>query len=568
MIIKVEQFKGIESGEVELDDITVFVGTNNAGKSSFIQAIQFAVSGCQTLELKSIPWRNSGNYRTTSLNSEEFLYTPTRNIETLYHRERMTESTGKIQISFTDNGNTSIISFGKGRNKGIATKLINKAIGDLLCSIQTPFCVYVPGIAGIPIEEIYEPEIKVRKSAIRGDSNNFLRNILLRIKRDSNNTKWVNLLHSLNEIYPGLILNVEYNENVSEFINCMIDFEGNPLPLDSIGTGVLQTMQIFAYMEYFAPKILLLDEPDSHLHPTKQRLLAKEIQRRSSENTEMKVVFSTHSMQLLRSLSAAKTYHFINGVPQITDDESAVLLDIGALDADYLFSKPHLKYAIITEDRVDDVKDKKNFLKFFLQAHGLNENQFVLHSYNGCKNMHTAGVLQGLIQKHIPSAKVIVHIDRDQKWDENDADLLILKSKALSHNVKLFVTEFSEIENYFCQPAHIEHLYQIGLENAKKVYHDSIQENINETKRKVKDFILNERLALITDENGRIKSEELEKLVDIAISDHLEKVTPGKEILSKIRGKLQTDYSIHNLSRIVTEPTDEIKSSNFEKLLI
>lgn len=46
---------------------------------------------------------------------------------------------------------------------------------------------------------------------------------------------------------------------------------GIKLPLDSIGTGLLQVIQIFAYIEYFSPKIVLLDEPDSHIHPTKQK---------------------------------------------------------------------------------------------------------------------------------------------------------------------------------------------------------------------------------------------------------------------------------------------------------
>lgn len=567
MNIKVEKFKGIDEGEVELDDITVFVGTNNAGKSSFIQAIQFAVSGCQTLELKSVSWRRQQTSRTTSLNSEEFLYTPTRNIETLYHNQRMTERTGVISISFSENGETSRITFGKGRNKGIATKLYNKPLGEQLCSIQQPFCVYVPGIAGIPIEEAYEPEIKVRKSAIRGDSNNFLRNILLRINKDEDDSKWQSLLTSLNNIYDGFDLAIDYNENISEYIICKIEFDNHPLPLDSIGTGVLQSMQIFAYMEYFNPKILLLDEPDSHLHPTKQRLLAEEIQRRSMANSDMKVVFSTHSMQLLRSLNEAKTYHFINGKPTITNDESSILLDIGALDADYLFSKPHLKYAIITEDKVDDVKDKKNFLKYFLQAHGLNENEFVLHSYNGCKNMHTAGVLQGLIQKHIPTAEVIVHIDRDQRWGEDDPDFLIMKSKALTHNVKLFITDFSEIENYFCQPEHIENLYQIGIDEARRIYEESIQEHKAETERKVKDFILNERLTLITDERNRIDSTELDRLANHALDNHLEIITPGKEILGKIRNKLQREFGIHELIRMVTEPTNGIKSENFGSLI-
>lgn len=566
MNIKVQNFKGISSGEVELDEITVFVGSNNAGKSSFIQAIQFGVSGCQTLQQSNTAWRESRSVRSTSFNSEDFLYTPTRHIETLYHNERLTERTDAISITFDDGENVSTIEFRKGRNKGINTKLVNSILGDQLCSIEKPFCVYVPGIAGIPVEEIYEPEIKVRKSAVRGDSNNFLRNILLRIKNDSVVEKWNNFINSLSSIYQGIEIDVSYNENASEYISCYIKLKDTFLPLDSVGTGVLQTMQIFAYMEYFNPKILLLDEPDSHLHPTKQRLLATEIQRRSSINTEMKVVFSTHSMQLLRSLTEAKTYHFIKGVPTLTDNESSILLDIGALDADYIFSKPHLKYVIITEDKVDNIKEKKNFIKQFLLAHDLNENEFVLHSYNGCKNIHTAGVLQGLIQKHIPSACVIVHFDRDQKWDDTDPELQILRSKSTTHNIKVFITEFSEIENYFCSPSHVSSIFGITIGDAERIYTESLNELRELTSRKTKDFILNERIDSITDENRRIKSDELDTIVSEAIKNKLEHICPGKELLSLIKQKIQTEFSVGDTS-IIAQPSIGLKSHFFEELL-
>lgn len=566
MKIIVNKFKGIDNAVIELDDITIFVGANNAGKSSFIQAIQFAVSGCQTMDLHSIPWRNAQTNRATSFNSDEFLYTPTRNIESLYHKAKLTERTESIKISFENEIGTSTITFGKGRNKGISTKLVNKPLGDELCNLNNPFCVYVPGIAGIPIEEVYEPEIKVRKSAVRGDSNNFLRNILLRIRNDENGQKWTNFIESLNKIYSELDITVSYNENESEFIVSNVTYDGETLPLDSIGTGVLQTMQIFAYMEYFSPKILLLDEPDSHLHPTKQRLLASEIKRRSELNPDMKVVFSTHSMQLLRSLSTVKTYHFINGKAELTENESAVLMDIGALDADYLFSKPNLKYVILTEDKVDNIKEKKNFIKQFVLSHGLNENEFVLHSYQGCKNMHTASVLQALVRKHIPAAKVIVHIDKDQRWDENDADIVTLSSKANTHDVMLFITEFSEIENYFCNPEHISNIYQLNLPDIQELYTTELQNLKALTSKKLSDFILNERSALIMDDKKRIKTQLLDELIANEVNTKLETLCPGKELLAKIRVRLQNEFGVGDLSLLVA-PSVSLKSDAFQKLI-
>ncbi|MCK3684283.1 ATP-binding protein [Maribellus sp. YY47] len=566
MKITVNKFKGIDNAVIELDDITIFVGANNAGKSSFIQAIQFAVSGCQTMDLHSIPWRNAQTDRATSFNSDEFLYTPTRNIESLYHKAKLTERTESIKISFENEIGTSTITFGKGRNKGISTKLVNKPLGNELCNLNNPFCVYVPGIAGIPIVEVYEPEIKVRKSAVRGDSNNFLRNILLRIRNDENAQKWTNFIESLNKIYSELDITVSYNENESEFIVSNVTYDGETLPLDSIGTGVLQTMQIFAYMEYFSPKILLLDEPDSHLHPTKQRLLASEIKRRSELNPDMKVVFSTHSMQLLRSLSTVKTYHFINGKAELTENESAVLMDIGALDADYLFSKPNLKYVILTEDNVDNIKEKKNFIKQFVLSHGLNENEFVLHSYQGCKNMHTASVLQALVRKHIPAAKVIVHIDKDQRLDENDADIVTLSSKANTHDVLLFITEFSEIENYFCNPEHISNIYHLNLPDIQELYTTELQNLKALTSQKLSDFILNERSALIMDDKKRIKTQLLDEIIANEVNTKLETLCPGKELMAKIRVRLQNEFGVGDLSLLVA-PSQSLKSDVFQKLI-
>lgn len=259
-------------------------------------------------------------------------------------------------------------------------------------------------------------------------------------------------------------------------------------------------------------------------------------------------------------------YHFINGKAKLTENESSVLIDIGALDADYLFSKPNLKYVILTEDRVDNIKEKKNFIKQFVLSHGLNENDFVMHSYEGCKNMHTASVLQALVRKHIPTAQVIVHIDKDQKWDNNDADFVLLKSKAKTHGVKLFITELSEIENYFCNPEHLSSIYNLNLPDIQNLYNQELNGLKGLTSRKLKDFILNERSSLITDDRNRIKSEQLDKIVEDEINDKLETLCPGKELLANLRTKLQVEFGVGDLSLLVA-PSNSLKSVKFNELI-
>lgn len=71
--IEIERFKLIHDLRVELGEVTVLVGPNNSGKSSVLQAIQFATSLCQSLDLDGVSkWR--GDKRTGTLASEQLIY--------------------------------------------------------------------------------------------------------------------------------------------------------------------------------------------------------------------------------------------------------------------------------------------------------------------------------------------------------------------------------------------------------------------------------------------------------------------------------------------------------------
>ncbi|MEO8947303.1 MAG: ATP-binding protein [Mucilaginibacter sp.] len=545
MKIKIKKFKKIESSELTLGPINVFIGTNNSGKSSFIQGIQFAISSCQTLTLKNVSWRKKTDARVLALDSTDFLYTPTRNIENLYHGQKLTGSKTRgtrnhISFSFEDdNGDTSSLEISRGKNGGFTTTMKGKVLGESLSDILNPFCVYVPGIAGIPVQEKFEVPIAVKKSATRGDSNNFLRNIIWSIFQDRE--KWSRFQTSINKIYPNLMVHASFDENASEYIHVTVKYDEMWLPIDSIGTGVLQTIQIFAYIEYFSPKIILLDEPDSHIHPTKQKTLALELVERTLENPDLKVVFSTHSRYILEALEGqSQVIHFQNGVSYPDVQGSKILLDIGAADADYLFSKRNLKYVIATEDKVDNIAEKKEFLKKFIIANGLSEDEFVLHSYEGCTKADFAKILQGFVQKQIPQARVILHIDKDQKTDD-DREILKLQNDCQQRDLLLFITKYSELENYFCAPLHLSNITGVDIQNASQIVDKFTDELEADTKRKMKNFLLNERIDLCLNKDGRKDVTIIDEKVDLWYNAEKSKMVPGKELLGKLKNYVQTE---------------------------
>lgn len=569
MKINITKFKKIDNVEVELQPLNIFIGTNNSGKSSFIQGIQFAISSAQTLKLKNVSWRSQTDTQTLNLDSTDFLYTPTRHIENLYHGRKLVTSQkreNRISMNFTFANDTeeSTISVSRSKNGGFATVVKGKSLGSQMNDIDNPFCVYVPGIAGIPIQEKFEVPIAIKKSATRGDSNNYLRNILLDISKSE--AKWKSFIFSINQIYKDIKIRVIFRDSISEFIDVYVTSDKIELPLDSIGTGLLQTIQIFAYIEYFNPKIILLDEPDSHLHPTKQKELAKELLRRTNENQDLKVVFSTHSRYILETLEdVANVVHFQSGQSYPNIQGSKILLDIGAADAEYLFSKKNLKYIIVTEDKVDNVSEKKDFLKKFVIANGLNEDEFVLHSYEGCTKVDFAKILEGFVRKQIPGVKVIVHIDRDQKVD-GDRDLVKLDDDCEKRELLLFVTKYQEVESYFCQPEHISAIFDLNLDDIKENYGEFVESLREETKRKLSNFILRERKDLSLNKDGKQDIAIIDDIVNKWLDEHLNILVPGKELLGKTKNYLQTVHrknpnDIINISKHLIDP-------NFQALLI
>lgn len=356
-----------------------------------------------------------------------------------------------------------------------------------------------------------------------------------------------------------------FDENKSEYIDVTVKLDLIEVPLDAVGTGLLQVIQIFAYIEYFNPKIILLDEPDAHIHPTKQKLLAKELARRSKIDDGLRIVFSTHSRYILEELEGVSNVaHFQDGAAFSQVRNGSILVDIGAADVDYLFGRKNLKYVIATEDKVDDIKEKKHFLKKFLLANGLNEDEFVLHSYEGCTKVHFAKILEGFVSKHIPDLKVILHIDRDQKVDADD-QIIKLKSDCKHHDILLFVTKYQEVESYFCLPEHINLACDVSPHEAQSIYDKCVDDLRDETIRRLENFILRERPALGLNAKNMIDVTLVRNKAEEWYQHYKYELTPGKELLGMVKSKLQDVLKIN--PELILNVTAGLKCPEFESLM-
>lgn len=160
------------------------------------------------------------------------------------------------------------------------------------------------------------------------------------------------------------------------------------MPIDLAGTGVLQATQIAAYVNYFKPALLLLDEPDSHLHPDNQRALATLLVS-ISDKTQTTVLISTHSRHLMAALQEdAKFFLVKNGTVSNSEYNHYIgLLELGALDEYDHIRNGDLKYIILTEDSSET---SHKYLRGILEASGYARDEFQIYSYNSVTKIDSA----------------------------------------------------------------------------------------------------------------------------------------------------------------------------------
>ena len=552
MKIKINKFKQLNDIVMDVGEVTLLIGSNNAGKSSILQAIQFGVSVAQaTSLLPNARWKH--NKLPTSIGQAELMYLPIKDVSYLAQKGQLKEERDKaISIEYIKEDAHTKVLIKKGRNKNISIEIEGESIGQEIQSIENPFSILVTGLAGIPHEEKYQTPLVVKKSAARGDSNSVFRNILLLLKQNSE--AWAHFQSEMQKIFPNYTIDVKFDKDKDEFISCTVEKDdGIQYPIDSCGTGILQVIQIISYIYLFNPQILLLDEPDSHLHPNNQRLLAQRLME-LSEITNTKIVIATHSRYLIDELIDESNLLWLsNGKLQSCEDNHIInlLIGMGALDAGQRLSPP--KWILLTED------SNLDFLETLIISNGAKLNEGEIKSYKGCTKIETAQVLLEYLRKSFPEARFIIHRDRDFLSDEKIDDY-----KSKFDDVYFLIPEFNDIESLFISIDHLKSACGVSQKNAEEIIQSAFNSNRLELIKKYvnvkkQNFPFKEQ----ADKAGEFASEAC-----MLFETYNPKYIHGKEMLKAIRRELSARGIADKLNDPdkLNEPTEDLKVENIAGL--
>jgi energy-coupling factor transporter ATP-binding protein EcfA2 len=334
---------------------------------------------------------------------------------------------------------------------------------------------------------------------------------------------------------------VEFRPDLDEHINATISIGSTSLPIDAAGTGILQAVQILAYVNLYKPRLLILDEPDSHLHPNNQRRLARVLVDLAEER-DFQVVLSTHSRHLLDALRNDARMHWIRNGDRVPDDQYSdveVLLEVGALDRGDLLKAGKIKCVVLTED--DDV----SCIEALLEAAGFKMDETEVWPYKGCSKQETALAMCAFIAAHAPAARIVIHRDRDYMTLEEVADYESVLKKGVPQ-VLVFVTEGTDAESNFLNPDHIHHL-EPALDLA------TVKEVIERATKISADFsiaaFINARTPIETaklrKENKQLNHGELALECSKLYEADTSRYRHGKRVLRCVRNLLQNEKQLN-----------------------
>jgi len=242
-------------------------------------------------------------------------------------------------------------------------------------------------------------------------------------------------------------------------VNVEIEVSGATVTLDMASTGMLQVIQIIAYACFYNPPLILLDEPDAHLHADSQSKLYDALRSVSTE-TQTRILFASHSPQLIQRLmydSEAAILWVSEGerVPLNEAQRPSIplLMTLGALTLGAEAFDAARPLIVLTEDKL--IRPSKALAI----ANGAPANIVVI-SYNGCGNLPAARLLASMITDIRDDCRVIVHRDRDFR---TDAEITFELSTAaaererngISRVTELF-THLNDVEHSFAQEAHLK----------------------------------------------------------------------------------------------------------------
>ncbi len=538
--IRLQRFRQFADTTFEVGPFNLLVGPNNSGKTSLLHAVRtffYLMNG--HVRFEGDP--PAAAYHRRFLSSAEEV-APTPDIKELWYKLQA----GKpltISVTFDDDVTFAVVLRQQfGQIHVSAEELPPKLNASKVTKYLATQVAFIPGLVGVLVNEPYATRARRNALATQGRYSEIFRSSLQQLKAKS-----PDLVKKINEWLSGLfgvtVSTVDFDSDDDEFVTVKYEQSGTEFDVVSSGAGLQQVIQMLTYLYLSQPRVLLIDEPDAHLHSKLQAQLG-ELFRRVAQDLDAQVFLSTHSLDLIDTFSTNEVLVVDSSKKIVSSigrnaDLVSTLVDANVVDVSALSRLLSSRRLVVIED------EDQTILKAIDKAIGNplfspKSSSYVLPA-KGVGNFRAIADL-GKILGGLTGTKFDLMFVQDRDGMPDFIAPLFLQSQQ-GDGVVAHLLERHEVESYLLEPALIEAAGAlIGRQISQTHARDAVIKAGDNVKAKARRAsletakLVNRHLAPAE----RRKDADLEELVyqwfDGLALTHLgviQRVFPGKETLAE-----------------------------------
>lgn len=338
--IIVENFKLFKRVEVELGNPVVFVGPNNSGKTSALQALALWDVGLKRWNEKRAQKKTPKTRSGVTINRKDLISMPVPAANLLWRNLHVRDARKTNGRQETKNVRINVVV------EGIADDVVWRCGLEFdYANVESLYCrplrltesknpermlippqagkvqvAFLPPMSGLAANETKLPEGAINVRIGEGRTAEVLRNLCYAIY-ESDSQAWKKLSDHVKSLFGARLEDPRYIPERGE-IDMSYKEKGIRLDLSSSGRGLQQTLLLLAYMYANPESVLLLDEPDAHLEILRQRQtyqLLTDVAKASGSQ----IVAASHSEVLLSEAAQRDVVIAFVGKPHRIDDRGS-----------------------------------------------------------------------------------------------------------------------------------------------------------------------------------------------------------------------------------------------------
>lgn len=358
----IRNFKRFGEVDIELGNPVVFIGPNNSGKTTALQALalwDIGVRRWKELD-EEVSW--------AAINRKDLIGLPVpqarmlwRNL--LYRRQDLKAKTSRrIPIEILVEG----ISDGQHWRRGLEFRYANDesllcrplkggkevAAESILLGQPSERIVFLPAMSGLAA---HEPRLDPGAIDVRlaeGRTAEVLRNICYQLATSSPD-RWQRVCTRMEELFKVAIQEPVYIPQRGEIQMAYKDPAGASLDLSASGRGLQQMLLLLAYLTLNPRSVLLIDEPDAHLEILRQRQIYQ-ILSDTAREYDSQIVMASHSEVILNEAADRDVVVAFVGRPHRIDDRgSQILKSLKEIGFDQYYQAEQTGWVLYLEGSTD-----------------------------------------------------------------------------------------------------------------------------------------------------------------------------------------------------------------------